>query len=35
MFPFTGSVRRAVFEIHSRRSAADVAAHAKMELARE
>ena len=34
-FPFTGTIHRATFEIHSRRSAADVEAHAKMELARE
>ena len=34
-FPFTGAVRRAVFEIHSRRSAADIEAHAKMEFSRE
>lgn len=34
-FPFTGAVRRALFEIHSRRSAADLEAHAKMEFSRE
>jgi len=34
-FPFTGTIHRARFDIHSRRSAADLEAHAKMEFARE
>ncbi len=34
-FPFTGAIERVTFEIHSRREAADVAATARAELARE
>lgn len=34
-FPFTGAIERVTFEIHSRREAADVAATARTELARE
>lgn len=34
-FPFTGTIRRVTFEVHARREAADVAATARAELARE
>ena len=34
-FPFTGTIHHARFDIHSRRSAADVEATARMEFARE
>lgn len=34
-FPFTGTISRVVFEVHSRRTAADVAATARTELAQE
>ncbi len=34
-FPFNGTINRACFQIHSRRSTADVEAQAKMEFSRE